>query len=756
MGAYEKEGKAVPSELSAGEQDTQELESKAAFEAERNRIIEARSGKPTIISKAGAGGLGMFGVADVLADEFSFVGTLPNNAVVRANEFPITAYVDGNDNDYVYIQVPRWAESGGIDYEDSRDEVRLMFDGIPWRYMGEDGDQEEPEEEERRGQPFSLPYPIEPSQPFPVEIQITPKMLESLGEGIHRLSYIVVNDQALNEDFSLPQRFTLDRIAPSNGVTPAALLMPTVAPPIENGVPVFTREYMDANPIITFPIPPGYTIARAGDGITLLNGLNESEVLPLTVIWPETEAVRPQPQIAVPAAALIALGNGGQQLVYILSDRVGNPSGKSAGFNFRVRLEAEPTNLLRPEIKTPILRADLFPLTSVVKITIPSYDNAQPTDEIVVSWVDGSGNARQLPAFPFSDGRTTVNWAFLSTPDSRALYTATVNYQVVRNGQPFGPSPDANPRVDLRIVGPVNPNEPDPVNPALTLLTVVGGSSNSPNNFITPLDAELNGTIRFTVYEGASAGHIVTIFYGTQQVSTLTLVGEVPGDSIEFPLPWAVIEAQGNGVVLAYYTIRESATSGNAQQSLNTRVNVSAITVLMRNFVWFDYTQSVPSARQNKRPGTTTNLTGVINCSSAPWNAINLILRDFRPTDPELPDEAANPPASVSIQPGDILTVFWEYHAGSSLGEVSPPTVQRTLHELEVPASYNAAAGVRYQVRYTNDLFNQTTNPPAPAADSIVCRFSIRRGASSWISRPCLVKYNTRQGGLVCSGWVVN
>lgn len=793
MGAYEgtggsaeltaEEKRIIAEEKRIAELERQrEEEAKAAFKAERNEILQNRSSFPTAIRKVKSASGGIFSVPDPLADEFTIIGTLANNAVVRPNEIPISALTDldgdgsDNSNNFIRITVPEWAETGGQDYDTSRDQVRLIFNGIPWRYAneGEPSDwEDDPAEELRRGEPFSIAYGNPENVPFPVTVEITPKMLESLGEGIHRIAYEVVNDQALNRDPSLPQRMTLDRVPPSFGVPPAALLTPTVPPPMEAGGPVFSKEYLDANATVIFPIP-SYAVARAGDLTRLLNGSDDTQIVPYTVIWPEIDAVAPAPQIAVSAAALQALGNGNHQLVYILADRSGNPSGKSLGYNFTVRLEELPSALLAPEINNPdgtpkvdpIVRADLFPttdLTKVVDIVIPAYAGSQPADQIEVTWIDGTGAPRVLTQFPFSTGKVSVNWGFLSVPDSRALYTASVTYRVLRNGQSFGPSPAASPRVDLRIVGPVNPNEPDPINPALTLLTVVGGSGRSPDNFITPLDygrrpdgndGVLDGTIKFTVYEGAEAGHVVTIYYDGQQVSTLTLGNEAPGTEIPFNLPGGTIETAGNGLKLAYYTIKETAAATNFQQSLNTQVNVSAITVLMRNFVWFDYTQSVPATRQNQRPGTTTNLTGVVNCSSMPWNNINLILRDFRAGDPERPDEVANPPVEVTLQAGDFVTVYWEYHSGSSLGDLPAPTVEKALQEIQIPVGFSPAAGMRYPIRYTNDLFNQASNPPTPVADSIVCRFSIRRGANSWISRKCLVKYNTRQGGLVCTGWV--
>lgn len=784
MGAYEGAGTNGPSELSAEDERQLELKSKAALKAERDNILEKRTSKPTFIGKVKNEGMGIF--ADLLADEFTFKDTLPNNAVVRPNEIPIRALTDedekgeDNSNHFITILVPKWAETGGKDYTSSSDQVRLIFNGIPWRYAGEEGEPEDdPDEELRRGEPFSLAHGDLEKVEFPVSVQITPKMFESLGEGIHRIAYEVINDQALNSDRSLPQRFTLDRVPPSFGVPPGALLTPTVPPPVEAGRPVFSKEYLDANATVIFPIP-AYTVSRAGDLIRVLNGSNEAEVVRYTVIWPEADPVAPVRQISVPAEELRRLGNGNHQLVYILADRAGNPSGKSIGYNFTVRLEELPSALLAPEINNPdgtpkidpIVRADLSATdeTKVVDIVIPAYTGSQPTDLIEVTWTDGTGTPHLITPFPFSAGKVSVGWAFLSIPDSRALYTASVTYRVLRNGQPFGPSPAASPRVDLRIVGPVNPDEPEPVNPNLNTLTVVGGSGKSPDNFITPQDRVdeggtirvLDGTIKFTVYQGAEAGHVVTIFYGGQQVTTLTLGAELPGQVIEFNLPGAIIQAQGNDVVLAYYTIKETAASSNFQQSRNTRVTVSVITVLMRNFVWFNYAQGVPLARQNKRPGLitgATNLTGVLNCNASPWAGINLLLRDFRTGDPELGEEAVNPPVSVNIQPGDFLTVYWEYHPGTSTGVQDPslppvpPAIEHVLREVEVPPEFNPAAGFAYSIPYTNELFGQTKNPPDAAADSIVCRFSIRRGVNSWISRRCLVKYNTKQNGL-CSGWV--
>lgn len=245
--------------------------------------------------------------------------------------------------------------------------------------------------------------------------------------------------------------------------------------------------------------------------------------------------------------------------------------------------------------------------------------------------------------------------------------------------------------------------------------------------------------MKFTPYPGAGTTDHLSFYYGVDNNGEPLLVWQgtvadaaalTPSNMI--PLPWTAIQAQGNGVINALYRIRENAAAQNFQQSLNTQVTVSAITVEMRNFVWYD-APNAPLAQQNQRPGATA--TGVVNCSASPWNFITLILRDFRAGDPG--DDPLLP--AVTLQAGDLVTVFWEYHPGTLLGDsAAPPAVLRVLDERPVPASFRA--GMRSGTRSTTKMISmpksltrlpqQLTPSSAGSLFVVVLKYGFR--ASVW------------------------
>ncbi|WP_248917154.1 hypothetical protein [Pseudomonas entomophila] len=754
MTQYESMGGIQPVELSEAESKARDQQVQLDLQAKRNEILQKRTSKPTKVSKV-IGGNGMF--SSTLADEFTFVGALENDTQTPArwphNEIPLAAMDASNPNDFPYLNVPAWGDLGGT--PGSEDVLTLLYNGVPWR----------------DGPTFRLPYPTPVGQQFPVELQITPEMLDSLPEGVNTVSYSVDNTSVGNPDEALPQPIFLDRVAPrhTSRLLPLdALQRPAnlPAPPVGSD-PVFNREYLDANPTVLFPVP-AYVIERRFDQIELRDATGGATIFGPVPLWPQNEGAR-QPNVVVPATVLEALGLGRHQLRYVLIDRAGNVSGLSNGFNLEVQLQPVPSNLLPPIVVAAINRSHFNPSGTSLPVGIPVYTGALATDQIVLSLHDDASppnlvDTITLPAFDpnLDPNPIQIPWAFISRLDARAVFQGTWSYIVRRDGvdYPVAPAlpPSAISDIDLRVVGPVNPNDPDPINPVLTVLEVNGGSGQSPANTITPNDTGLAGTMKFTPYPGAGTTDHLSFYYGVDNNGEPLLVWQgtvadaaalTPSNMI--PLPWTAIQAQGNGVINALYRIRENAAAQNFQQSLNTQVTVSAITVEMRNFVWYD-APNAPLAQQNQRPGATA--TGVVNCSASPWNFITLILRDFRAGDPG--DDPLLP--AVTLQAGDLVTVFWEYHPGTLLGDsAAPPAVLRVLDERPVPASFRAGDAFRYEINYQNDLYAQVANPPAPAADSIVCRFSVRRGPEVWISRKCLVRYNTRlAGNTLCRNWVVN
>ena len=773
MTKYESVGGVKPVELSGEESKARDQQVQLDLQDKRNKILEKRTSTPTKIRKVIAGGgIGMF--SSPLADEFEIVGTLDNDTQTPPRWPDNEVHIDSVDaidaNNFLKMYIPAWGDLGGS--PGSEDVLTVILNGVPWR----------------DGPTFRLPYPTPGGQPFPVELDVTPEMLNSLPEGVSTISYSVDNTSVGNPDDALPQVIFLDRVAPRNinRLIPLdALERPAnlPAPPVGSD-PVFNREYLDANPTVLFPVP-AYVIERRFDQIEILDATGGATIYGPVILWPEADAAR-SPNIEVPATILEALGLGRHQLRYALYDRAGNISGLSSGFNFELQLQAVPSGLLPPIVAADIDRSHFNPPGTLLTVGIPVYTGALATDQIVLSLHNDATppalvNTITLPAFdPNQDPNPIqVPWAFISRLDPRAVFQGTWSYIVRRGGveYPVAPAlpPSAISNINLSVVGPVNPNDPDPINPLLTVLEVRGRNGRPPYNAITPNDAGLDGWIRFTPYPGAAPTDHLSVYYGdlntpvwrgtVAEAEALTDNASPPNPNM-IPLPWVSIQAQGNGVINAFYRARESAAALNFQESLNTQVTVSAITVTMKNFVFYDFNEAVPDLRQqNKRPGTVATQipgapigrfsVGVINCNLAPWSFITLILRDFRAGDPTDPgDDPLSP--EVTLQAGDVVTVYWEYHPGTLLGGGgAQPVVQRILRE-ETLASAPGPNGYRYVINYSNELYAQTVNPPPSAVDSIVCRFSVRRGANVWISERCLVRYNTRlAGNALCRNWLV-
>ncbi|MCS5515789.1 hypothetical protein NWF32_12880 [Pseudomonas qingdaonensis] len=160
----------------------------------------------------------------------------------RSNTLKADAYLETNDqNNYVTLQIPKWERTTEDEqYEgESDDEVRLILNGKDWDY-------------EKNGEtPFSLPFPIDEGQAFPIDVQLTPRMLEKLASGINSISYFVTNNGVGNRNESLEQLFYIDRTPPSPNVDPQPLGLP--AGITEPGV--ISKEYLDANTTVTLPVP---------------------------------------------------------------------------------------------------------------------------------------------------------------------------------------------------------------------------------------------------------------------------------------------------------------------------------------------------------------------------------------------------------------------------------------------------------------------------------------------------------------------
>lgn len=714
----------------------EQLELAAAQKAEltaRNDKLRAEreasgGSKVGVIVKPGprARAFGVLG-GGALADEFTFSkGALHEINDGRTSTLKAEVYISTVDkNNEASLGIPKWPQTTDDPQyiDNSDDQVRLIFNGVDWDY------------EKNNEEPFSLPFPIPDDYPFPVDVPLTPSMLEKLPSGINSISYFVTNTGVENRNESLEQLFYIDRTPPSPNLDPQALGLP--AGITEPGV--ITKEYLDANPSITLPVPD-YVAAWEGDTIQVYE-FGTDTLIYEGVLWPEGDTAR-APDISVPSAALLALGGGPKQLVYKLKDRTGLPSGTSRVRPVSIQLAPRPAGLAAPEIpQSPIDREDA---RRGVAINIPPYQNSNPNDDIEVTLKSASGSIT-LPLFKYSVGTTSVGWSILANPDPRGVYTAEVTYKVRRGTDSVGPSPINHMPVDLRVVGPINPIEPGPVNPDLTKLTVIGGAGTSPDNEITPADFGKPANIRFTVYPGVAPGHIVHFFVNGEEIkgtnAPLIITTEAAGDIVSVEFPWAVIAKLENGTFPAMYKVYENATTTNFQQSVDTDVKITAITFTVLNYIEYDY-GSIPTTKQNKRPGTGIRDTGIINCLTKPWNGVKLKVRF----------------SAGEVLAGDTLRLTWVF-CRDALALVEAPT---TLFEMDVQVPPGAPARtISFTVPYQSRIFGEDLEPlpgrpphvPNLNEGAIICYFTRIRGATVGVSPKAMVRYSTNEGGVACAAW---
>ncbi|WP_372438943.1 hypothetical protein, partial [Pandoraea sputorum] len=128
-----------------------------------------------------------------------------------------------------------------------------------------------------------------------------------------------------------------------------------------------------------------------------------------------------------------------------------------------------------------------------VTVEIADYSGHQPNDDIVVQWGVGELPAQRVGGgnpFPVS---VPVPWDHLDTEytDHPLDQVTPVTYTILRGSAPFPlPAADAiEVDVNFAYTGPENPDEPDPVNPALDLVVVRGSSGAGQDNLLGPGDA---------------------------------------------------------------------------------------------------------------------------------------------------------------------------------------------------------------------------------------------------------------------------
>lgn len=354
----------------------------------------------------------------------------------------------------------------------------------------------------------------------------------------------------------------IDREPPGDGKVPEALQFP---PAMGNKI---TLKYLDDNQDQVIATVPAYTRMEAGQTVSLWwNGKKTTAVAP--VIVTAEDVTNGTVQIVIPGAQFRGVTDERVMLQYSLSNRAGFESSPSESSAIMISLEPEAADLKNPVV--PLAADGLIDLADAdkgVEIKIDAYTNIMTGDAIVAHWGVSALNSETVIANNFP--------VYVSVPRSVVLREGSgsipVYYEVMRGGAATQ-SNTIQVIVDVTTVGPVDPDPTTPVNEALQVPWIQGGSKLHPFNELGIQDKgkAATATIPFNQsIQGNTAqpiittpGAQITLMWGAYPGSPIPIgpvtVTQAHLDAKELPqitIPAAIIDATPDGNAFeVYYTL---------------------------------------------------------------------------------------------------------------------------------------------------------------------------------------------------------
>jgi hypothetical protein len=415
-------------------------------------------------------------------------------------------------------------------------------------------------------------YPDIGAVTFPVELEIAVEDLNTTD--VFFVNYEVVNVQS-GPSPSLDSNLVLDVTPPYGRFNPTAPVLTDE---------LITDEFLarEGGVKCTFPLYP--IDYKPGDkiGWAWLKDMpsNPEDFHPVG----GGEVDIANPVFTIPAALVTRAGDGVFHAVYVLQDRAGNVSKLSYYKDSMVLVGPLPTNLKLPTVPKAdddgfVGRMDAF---EGVAVHIERYDDWKTNDEIVVTWGARPPLLYRPASWPVD---IHVPWPVMRDEYAGATgeVATVVKYHVLREKVVFPTLPAAEPEVsimvDFSVVGPTpdpDPDPPNPINSKLDTITVRGAVSADPNK-LTPEDFNADASGTFDLYVEAEPEHNVIVNWAGVDIDPPYEVGtNIPGDPWALTIPWAVVDAGGNGTKEVYYSVGKPGTN-NRQYSRVTTVEVSAI-----------------------------------------------------------------------------------------------------------------------------------------------------------------------------------
>ncbi|MBV4458569.1 hypothetical protein KVG96_11455 [Pseudomonas sp. COR58] len=365
---------------------------------------------------------------------------------------------------------------------------------------------------------------------------------------------------------------------PASDFSPAAAAFPADLPPTKE----IDEEYLVANPggiVITLPRAANY---ESTDTVDVYWGdpADPAYATPVLsgVVIPASQ------QITIPISVFENSKEGLNTLTFITKDLPGNISRRS-------KVNQRTVRRLKPPVAEPPVvpladgtggdtLIDIADCNAGVTVEVPVPQPSSPNDLIVVSW-----QGEEL-----EDQRVETKTTLIFTVDYAIIKTAygatdgpvptTVSYVMLRGSGNKIAEEKVDIQVDISYPGPVNPDEPDPVNPALELPRLV--SSQGVDNTLDDNDYGQDAKVFIRLYDAppTEAGLSITVWYDDNELAPAYFLspGEEGTEIEAVTVPWEVIAKKPMGTVKLKWVL--SAVGGNNSvwsREQDVDVNISKI-----------------------------------------------------------------------------------------------------------------------------------------------------------------------------------
>lgn len=575
------------------------------------------------------------------------------------------------------------------------------------------------------GVPFAtkrLEAPYDATDLRDVDSVVPPSLMDSPGP--HNLSYEVFLREGSGNDpeSSFVTLLDVDKVGPNQGQRGPQLRF---SPEIErDGV---TDEYLDdpANNnrvvgTIVSPTIPAWLDMRLGDRVeaylTLLPLRRPARKHPRQLDIVATTTITQAHKDGAPVEVFFSgdvlrtLANREYNANYWLVDRAGRESGPSRTAPLYINLTVTPTEL-RP-VDVPQLSDGRITLSDArepggVFMNILEVVGSMADDILRPVWDSIALPEIKIATVQVWPIRVSIPYSVLATGGYEFTPgTIRAGYTWERGVAPARPSQPRFVPVNLTVAGSVSPNNPDPINRLLEVVTVKGRDG---DNLVTLNDVGLPLRVVTLLFDRPNAGEILELMIGTHPVPVATYtvrLTDVGGQEVEFFVDWADVESiVGSGGIFDFFYWTFNGV--NRQRAVDTPVHVNIVPIVgLQDLEYVGVTYG---------PGTGA---GFISCPLRPWvNGVGVLI----PGDPSL------------LAGGEEVLLEWASYANPSANPsgVMPETIITLSHTLSPEEARN---GYEFRVPFDPCILHPgLVAPPAgqtnPRHGSAKARYRVMKPA---------------------------